>query len=78
MMSGEGVEGSHVDDISCILGSKLGMAVSGGVRRIVGPVWVGEKAHWRWIRVKDGDGEGRGDGRNEKRARREKFKVNVE
>jgi hypothetical protein len=45
VMSGEGVEGSHVDDISCILSSELGMAVSGSVRRIVGPVWVGEKAH---------------------------------
>lgn len=68
MMSG-GVEGSHVDDISCILGSKLGMAVGGDVRRIVGPVWVGEKAHWGKIGVKDGEGEGRGDEleRNEKR-----------
>jgi len=47
VMGGEGVEGSHVvDDASCILGSKLGMAVSGGVRRIVGPVCVCEKAHW--------------------------------
>ena len=70
MMSGEGVEGSHVDDISCILGSKLGMAVGGCVRRIVGPVWVCEKAHWRRrTGVKDGEGEGRGDEseRNEKR-----------
>jgi hypothetical protein len=47
VMGGEGVEGSHVvDDASCILGGKLGVAVSGGVRRIVGPVWVCEKAHW--------------------------------
>ena len=47
VMGGEGVEGSHVvDDASCILGSKLGVAVSGGVRRIVRPVWVCEKAHW--------------------------------
>ena len=47
VMSGEGVEGSHVDNISFILGSKLGVAESGGVRRLVGPVWIGEKAHWR-------------------------------
>jgi hypothetical protein len=48
VMSGEGVEGSHVENISFILGSsKLGVAESGGVRRLVGPVWIGEKAHWR-------------------------------
>ena len=47
MMSGEGVEGSHVvNDASCILGRKLGVTISGGVRRIVGPVWAREKAHW--------------------------------
>jgi hypothetical protein len=46
VMSGEGVEGSHVvNDASCILGRKLGVAVSGGDRRIVGPVWAREKAH---------------------------------
>ena len=46
MMGGEGVEGSHVvDDASCILGAELGVAVSGWVRGIVGPVWVCEKAH---------------------------------
>ncbi len=41
----EGVEGGHVDDISRILRRKLGVAVSRGVRRIVGPVCVGEIAH---------------------------------
>jgi len=36
VMSGGEVERSHVDDISFILGRKLGMAVSEEVRRIVG------------------------------------------
>jgi hypothetical protein len=76
-MSGECVEGSHVDDISCILGSKLGMAVSGGVRRIVGPVWVGEKAHWRRIGVKGWRGQEE-EMRGTKKGQEEKFKVNVE
>jgi hypothetical protein len=46
VLGGEGVEGSHVEDISCVLGGELGMRVGGGVRGVVGPVWVGEITHW--------------------------------
>jgi hypothetical protein len=78
VMGGEGVEGSHVDDVSCILGSELGMAVGGGVRRIVGPVWVCEKAHWRrssegWRRRRKKEKSRRGAKKGE-----ERVKVNVE
>jgi len=45
VLSGEGVEGGHVDDIPSILGRKLGLTVSRGVRRIVGSRCVGEIAH---------------------------------
>ena len=45
MLSGEGVEGCHVDDISRILRRKLGVAVSTGFRRIVISVCVREIAH---------------------------------
>ena len=45
MLSGEGVEGRHVNDASRILRRKMGVAVSRGVRRIVGSVCVGEIAH---------------------------------
>ena len=45
MLSGEGVEGCHVDDISRIFRRKLGVAVRRGVRRNIGSVCVGEIAH---------------------------------
>ena len=46
VLSGEGVEGRHVEDIPCGLGGELGMRVGGGVRGVVGPVRVGEITHW--------------------------------
>ena len=45
VVSGEGVEGSHAEDISCILSSKLRMGVGGGIRSIVGSVRVCDIAH---------------------------------
>jgi hypothetical protein len=45
VLSGEGVEGCHVNDVSRILRRKLGVAVSRGVRRFVGSLCVGEIAH---------------------------------
>jgi hypothetical protein len=47
LLGGEGVEGRHVEDISCVLGRDWVMTVGGGIRRIVGSVRVGEIAHGR-------------------------------
>ena len=44
MLSGKGVKG---EDVSCVLGGEVGMGVGGGVRGVVGSVWVCEIGHWK-------------------------------
>ena len=44
VLSGECVEGRHVNDVSCVLRRKMGV-VSRGARRFIGAVCVGEIAH---------------------------------
>ena len=46
VLSVECVEGRDVEDIACVLGGELGMRIGRGVRGVVGPVRVGEIAHW--------------------------------
>ena len=45
VLSGECVKGRHVNDASCVLRRIMGVAVSRGVRRLIGSVCVGEIAH---------------------------------
>jgi hypothetical protein len=69
VLSGEGVEGRHVEHISCVLEVELGVRVGGRGRGVVGPVWVGEIAHRTGEMQKE---EERETGRDKR------LKVNVE